>query len=100
MKSRAWSPAVPKFSAPASIFPIPTGLKRSTPSAQSLSPCSFDVLHLLPEFFDVGLDLQREPHNGQRFRFHARSFREHGVGFAVHLLQKKIELLALFACAI
>src|SRR5260370_40490693 len=94
MRSKGWCGPVRGSAAPESIFPNPTAPTRSTPAAQSPSPCSFDVLHLLPQFFNLRLDFQRQAGNGQRFAFHAGRFGEHGVSFAMHLLQKKIELLA------
>src|SRR6266404_9552436 len=94
MRSKASSRAVPGFAAPKSIFPILTAPTRSTPAAQSLSPCSFDVLYLLPQFLDLRLDLQRQAGDGQRLAFHAGRFGEHGVGLAMHLLQKKIQFLS------
>src|SRR5712664_1850047 len=94
MRSRASCRATPEFAAPESIFPIPTVRTRSTPAARSQSPCSFDVLHLLPQFFDLRLDFQRHSGDRQRFAFDARRLRKHGVGFAVHLLQKKIQFLS------
>src|SRR6266446_7007557 len=97
MRSKASCREVPGCAAPESIFPNPTAPTRSTPAAQSLSPCSFDVLNLLPQFFDLRLDLQRQAGDGQRLAFHAGRFGEHGVGLAMHLLQKKIQLLPLLA---
>src|SRR5882672_10177890 len=100
MMSRTSCRGVPEFSAPEWTFPIPMGPKRSTPVAQFLSPCSFDVLYLLPKFFDFRFYFQRESGDGQRFAFDARRFGEHGIGFTMHLLQEKIQFFAEFACAI
>src|SRR4029077_3917665 len=99
MKSKASSRAVPGFAAPKSIFPTPTAPTRSAPAAQSLSPCSFDVLYLLPQFLDLRLDLQRQSGDRQRFVFHAGRFGQQGVRFALHLLQKKIQFFSLLAVA-
>src|SRR6266404_4530584 len=93
MRSKASCREAPEYAAPKSIFPIPTVPTRSTAAARSQSASSFDVLHLLPQFFDLRLDFQRHSGNRQRFAFHARRLREHGVGFAMHFLQKKIQLL-------
>src|SRR5229473_2581463 len=93
MRSKASSRAVPGFAAPKSIFPIPTAPTRSTPAAQSLSPCSFDVLYLLPQFFDLRLDLQRQARDCQRLAFDAGRFGQHRISLAMHFLQKKIQLL-------
>src|SRR5579859_1542400 len=93
MRSKASSPASPKFSAPASIFPIPTGQKQSAPAGQALSPRSFDVLHLLPQFFNLGLDFQSQPGDGKGFAFDAGRFRKKRVGLAMHFLEEKVQLL-------
>src|SRR6266853_6978425 len=100
MRSRASCRATPEFAAPESTFPIPTVPTRSTPAARSQSPCSFDVLHLLPQFFDLRLDFERHSGDRQRFAFHAGRLGEHGVGLAMHLLQKKIQLLSQLAGAV
>src|SRR6267378_628804 len=100
MRSRASCRATPEFAAPESIFPIPTVPTRSTPAARSQSPCSFDVLHLLPQLLDLRLDFERHSGDRQRFVFDAGRLGEHGVGFAMHLLQKKIQFLSQLACAI
>src|SRR5258708_35709187 len=97
MTSKAWCRAVPGCAALKSIFPIPTAPIRSTPAAQAQSACSFDVLHLLAQFFDLRLDFERHSGDRQRFTFHAGRLGEHGVGLAMHLLQKKIQLLARLA---
>src|SRR3989442_3390654 len=97
MRSRASCRADPGCVAPKWISPIPTAPTRSTAAARSQSRCSFDVLHLLPQFFDLRLDFQRYSGNRERFAFHARRLREHGVGFAMHLLQKKIQFFAQLA---
>src|SRR6266481_9057438 len=97
MRSKAWCREVPGCAAPESIFPIPTAPTRSTPAARSQSACSFDVLHLLTQFFDLRLDFERHSGDRQRFTFHAGRLGEHGVGLAMHLLQKKIKLLAQLA---
>src|SRR6266478_10045269 len=94
MRSKAWCPAVPGCAAPESIFPIPTAPTRSTPAARSQSACSFDVLHLLTQFFDLRLDFERHSRDRQRFAFHAGRLREHSVGLAMHLLQEKIQFLS------
>src|SRR2546426_12712508 len=93
MRPKASCREVPGFAAPKWISPIPTAPTRSTPAARSQSPCSFDVLHLLPQLFDLRLDFERYSGDRQGFAFHAGGLREHGVGFAMHLLQKKIQLL-------
>src|SRR5438552_1506002 len=94
MRSKASCPAAPGFAAPKSISPIPTAPTRSTPVARSQSAWSFDVLHLLTQFLDLRLDFQRHSRDRQRFAFHAGCLGEHGVGLAMHLLQKKIEFLS------
>src|SRR5258708_39225256 len=93
MRSMAWCRAIPGFAAPESIFLIPTARTRSTPAAQSLSTCSFDVLYLLPQFFDLRLDLQRQARDCQRFAFHAGRLGQHGIRLAMHFLEKKIQFL-------
>src|SRR5260370_17092726 len=93
MRSRASCRAAPGFAAPKSIFPIPTAPTRSTPAAQSLSPCSFDVLYLLPQFLDLRLDLQRQARDGERLAFDAGRLGQHGIRLAMHFLQKKIQPL-------
>src|SRR6266851_8816611 len=100
MRSRASCRAAPGFAAPKSIFPIPTAPTRSTPAAQSLSPCSFDVLYLLPQFFDLRLDLQRQARDCQRIAFHAGRLGQHGIRLAMHFLEKKIQLLPQFASTV
>src|SRR5260370_17680778 len=100
MKSKASCRAAPGFSAPKSIFPIPTAPTRSTPAARSHTPCSFDVLHLLPQFFDLRLDFQRYSGDRQRFALHARRLGEHDVGLAMHFLPKKTHLLPHFSGAV
>src|SRR5438132_8332391 len=97
MRSKAWCRAAPEFVAPKSIFPIPTAPTRSTPAARSQSACSFDVLDLFAQFLDLRLDFERHPCNRQRFAFHAGRLGEHGVGLAMHLLQKKIQFLSQLA---
>src|SRR6267154_6477429 len=94
MRSKASCREAPKYVAPKSISPIPKAPTQSTAAARSQSASSFDVLHLLPQFFDLRLDFQRHSGNRQRFAFHARRLRQHGVGFAMHLLQKKIQFLS------
>src|SRR5260370_23255713 len=93
MRPKASCRAAPGFAALMWIFPIPTAPTRSTAAARSQSACSFDVLHLLPQFFDLRLDFERHSGNRQRFAFHARRLGEHGVSLAMHLLQKKIPFL-------
>src|SRR5216684_222237 len=100
MRSRAWSRAAQEFSAPAWIYPSPKGPKRSPPAAQSPSPCSFDVLYLLPQFFDFRLDLQRQPGDRQRFVFYAWRFGQKRVRFAMHFLEQKIQLFPQLAGSI
>src|SRR5689334_11158153 len=100
MRSRASFRAGPECAAPEWIFPIPTAPTRSTPAARSQSPCSFDVLHLFAQFFYFRLDLKSHSRDGQRFAFHSRSFRKHGVGLAMHFLQEKIQFLAQLASPI
>src|ERR1700724_893820 len=100
MRPRAWCPATLKFSAPASIFPIPTGPTRSTRAARSRPKYSFDVLHLFAQFFDLRPDFQGETGDGQSLAFHAGSLRQHGVGFAMHLLEKKIQFLTQLSGAV
>src|SRR5260370_28662440 len=97
MRSKAWCPAAPEFAAPKSISPIPTAPTRPTPAARSESGCSFDVLHLLAQFFDLRLDFERYSRDRQRFAFHAGRLGEHGVCLAMHLLQKKIQFLSQLA---
>src|SRR5882757_722261 len=93
MRSKASCREAPEYAAPKSISPIPTAPTRSTKAARSQSASSFDVLHLLPQFFDLRFDFQRHFGDRQRFAFHAGRLREHGVGFAMHFLQQKIQLL-------
>src|SRR2546430_7943383 len=100
MRSKAWCWAAPGFAAPKLIFPIPTAPTRSTPAARSQSACSFDILYLLAQFFDLRFDFQRHSGDGQRFALHAGRLGEHGVGLAMHLLQKKIKFLPQFPCAV
>src|SRR5579871_2968713 len=97
MRSKASCRAIPESSAPASIFPSPTGRIRSKSAAQSRTRWSFDVLHLFAQFFNLGADFQRQRGDAERFAFHSRRFREHRVRFAMHFLEQKIELLAEFA---
>src|SRR5258708_17891089 len=93
MRSKASCRAAPGCAAPKSLFPLPTVPTRSTPAAQSLSPCSFDVLYLLPQFLDLRLDLQRQARDCQRLAFDAGRFGQHRIRLAMHFLQKKIQLL-------
>src|SRR2546429_189821 len=86
-RSMAWFRAAPEFSAPAWIWPIPKAPKRSPPAEQFPCPCSFDVLYLLRQFFDLRFDFQRQSGDRQRFVFHAGRFGQQGVGFAMHFLQ-------------
>src|SRR5260370_40960754 len=97
MTPKTSSRAAPESSEPKSIFRSPTGRTRSTPAAKPLLARSFDVLHLFPQLFDFGFDFQREAGNRQRLALHAGSFGEHGIGFAVHFLEQKIEVFAKFA---
>src|SRR5882672_6664028 len=97
MTAKPSFPASAKPAAPKSISPTLTGRKRSKPSARFPVPCSFDVLYLLAQFFNLRLDFEPEPGNRQCLIFHARRFRKHRVRFAMHFLQKKIELFAEFA---
>src|ERR1700730_1011839 len=100
MRSKAWSLAAPGFSAPESICPILKAPTQSTPAARSLCPCSFEVLDLLPQFFDLGLDFQRQAGDRQGFVFHAGRLGQHRVRFAMHFLQKKIQLLSQLTCTV
>src|SRR5438128_11431744 len=100
MTAKPSFPASAKSAAPKSIFPTPTVRKRSTPSDCFLCPRSFDVLYLLPQFFDFRFDFEAYPGNGKRFALHARSLREHRIRLPVHFLQKKIQFFAQFARAI
>src|SRR5918997_284882 len=50
---------------------------------------SLNVLHLLAELLDLGLDRERRLLDRR-----VRRFREHGVGLAVELLQQEVEPLA------
>src|SRR5882762_4055487 len=100
MRSKASCRAAPGFAAPKSISPIPTAPTRSTPAAQSLSPYSFDVLYLLPQLFDLRLDLQRQAGDCQRLAFYAGRFGQHRIGLAMHFLQEKIQLLPHLARAV
>src|SRR5205807_10394096 len=84
----------PASAAPKSGFPLPPAPTRSTPVARSQSAWSFYVLHLLAQFLDLRFDFQRHSRDRQRFAFHAGRLGKHGVGFAMHLLQKKIEFLS------
>src|SRR5260370_28932833 len=93
MRSKASCREAPEYAPQKSIPPLPTAPTRSTAAARSQSPSSFDVLHLLPQFFDLRLDFQRHSSNRQRFAFHAGRLREHGVGLAMHFLQQKIQFL-------
>ena len=80
-------------------FPEPDGPETIKHQRSKLLfvPRSFDVLHLLAQFFDLRFYFQRQAGDGQRFTFDARRLRKHGVGFAMHFLQQKIEFLAEFA---
>src|SRR6266576_1272363 len=100
MISKEWSWEAPACAAPKSISPIPKAPTRSTPAARSQSACSFDVLHLLAQFFDLRLDFERHSHDRQRIVFHAWRLGEHGVGLAMHLLQKKIQFFSELAGAV
>ena len=51
----------------------------------------------IAQFLDLRLDFERHPCNRQRFAFHAGRLGEHGVGLAMHLLQKKIQFLSQLA---
>src|SRR5205085_5466547 len=88
------SRGAPGFFAPGWICLSRKAPRQSTTAARSRSPCSFDVLYLFAQFFDLRLDLQGQSGNRQGLAFHAGRFGKHGVGFAMHFLQKKIELLA------
>src|SRR5258708_2256743 len=100
MIEKPWCPAFVTIFVPAWIFPTPTGRKRSIPAARELSLGSFDVLHLFPQLLDFRFDLETDAGDLQRFALDAGRLGEHGVGFAVHLLQKKIEFFAEFAGAV
>src|SRR5260370_8763562 len=93
MRSKGWCRAVPGWAATEWIFPIPTAPIRSITAAQSLSRCSFDVLYLLPQFFDLRLDLQRQAGDGQGLAFHAGRFGQHRIRLTMHFLEKKIQFL-------
>src|SRR5882762_7187505 len=79
MRSKAWCREVPGCAAPESIFPIPTAPTRSTPAARSQSAWSFDVLHLLAQFFDLRLDFKRYSSDRQRFTLHTMLSKTPGV---------------------
>src|ERR1700676_3608635 len=100
MKPKAWCPAGPIPFGRESIFPTPTVPKQSTPAAQSLYSRSFDVLHVLAQLFNLRFDFQREPRDFQGFALDAGSFREQRVGFALHFLEKKIQLFSKLSRAI
>src|SRR6266481_2447594 len=100
MRPKASFRATPKFSAPASISPNPMGPKQSGPAGQASSPRSFDVLHLLPQFFDLGLDFQSQAGDGERFTLDAGRFRKQRVCFAMHFLQEKVQLFPHLASAV
>src|SRR5215468_5622352 len=74
--------------------------KRSTPSDCLLVLRSFDVLYLLPKFFDFRFDLKAQAGNGQRFAFHSRRLGKHRVCFSVHFLKQEIELFAKFTSTV
>jgi hypothetical protein len=97
MTAKPSFPASAKSAAPKSIFPTPTVRKRSTPSDCFLCPRSFDVLYLLPQFFDFRFDFEAYSGNGKRFVFDARRLREHRIRLPMHFLQKKIQFLAKFS---
>src|ERR1700739_5034888 len=94
MRPTAACLAARESSAPELIFPIPTGPKRSTPAARPQSRRSFDVLHLLAEFFDFRFDFESQSGDSEGFAFYSGSFGKQGVGLAMHLLQKEIQFLA------
>src|SRR5256885_15371989 len=94
MRWTAWYRAAREFSGPTWICPIPKVLKRSRRAAQGHWLRSFDVLHLLTQFFNLRANFQGKSGDGQGFGFHTGSLGKHGVGFAMHFLEQKIELLA------
>src|SRR5260370_28465686 len=100
MRSEASCRVTQEFAAPTSISPIPKAPTRQTAAARSESPCSFDVLHLLAEFFNLRFDFERDTGDGQSFTLDAGRLGEHGVGFAMHLLQKKMKFLSQLADSI
>src|SRR5258708_32650914 len=100
MRLTAWFQAAPKLFAPASTSPSRKDRTRSAPAVQRRSARSFDVLPLFAQLFDLGANFQGEPGDGQRLSFDARSLRKHGVCFAMHLLQQKIQFLAEFASTV
>src|SRR5258708_3437196 len=100
MIAKPWFPASATTAAPAWIFPIPMGQKQSTPAAREPCHRSFDVLYLFPQFFDLRFHFKADAGNFQGFALDARSFRKHGVSFAVHLLKEEIQFLAELASSI
>src|SRR5277367_390702 len=113
MRRKPWCRAIPGCVEPAWIFPSLTVRRRLIPgaprattkslglrSARVLFRRSFDILYLLSQFFDFRFGFQRDAGNGQRFGFNAGSLGEHGVGFALHFLEQKIQFLSDFAAAI
>src|SRR5437764_7766056 len=61
---------------------------------------SLEVQRLLPDFLDSGLPRQRQIGDPQTQLADAVGLRQHGVGFAIHLLQQEVDLLAYFAAGI
>ena len=55
---------------------------------------SFDVLHLFADLFDLGFYFQAKFGHLQALALRSGRFRKQGVGFALHFLKQKIELLA------
>src|SRR5215475_14630145 len=94
MISKPSLPASVKYAALMWICLTPTARKRSKPSEQFPVRYSFDVLYLLPQFFNLRLDLQPQSRDGQRFALDTWCFGKHRVRFAMHFLQEKIEFLA------
>ncbi len=76
-------------------FPDPEGPETITTSGSNWlvsvmayeCTASFDVLHLLAQLLDLGLNLQPNPRNFQPFLLRARRFRQQRIRFALHFLQ-------------
>src|SRR6185437_6908718 len=90
-KQTAWCLAAPEFFAPEWICRNPRARRRSEPAAPGRS---FDVLHLLAQFFDLRFDFERETRDLQPGGAAARRFREQRIRLALHFLKQKIELFA------
>src|SRR5437016_2607241 len=96
-RRRASSGAVRAGAARESIFPTPMAPIRSARAARLPFPSSFDVLHLLAEFFNFSFDLKSQSGNREALAFHTGRLGEQSVRLAVHFLEQEIELLADFA---